>query len=310
MKRFLLYLLFLGFIAFFILEIVLRFFNLSASTMPTANVNGDYLFQPGSSGQWVRGGLGEIKSQYKINAQGFNSLVNYDTIFPNAINVALIGDSYIQGLQTDVDKSIGRQLEEISKRKLIVHEYGRAGANIVDFGLAYQDYVMPKNYDFTFILLTNKDLESNSASFKGRGDKVASEGIFRKVYDEIAVLRYLNINHGLGVQFRELVSNFNFFETYQNKKASDENEEEVATSNNTLDLNKVNLDALDLLDRKVIILYEGEKLDTSFINNFDFNFVKIIHEKLPKDHGFDGHWNENGRYNCANAMFQYIDKSL
>jgi hypothetical protein len=74
-------------------------------------LNNNKLLRPGAEGILVQGGRREVASHYKINQQGINSLKDYTTLDENKIDIAIIGDSYIQGLQVDVEKSIGRILE-------------------------------------------------------------------------------------------------------------------------------------------------------------------------------------------------------
>ena len=50
MKKFLLYTLGWFLIVIGMSEISLRIFDLAAKTMPTKNIDGDYLFEPGRSG--------------------------------------------------------------------------------------------------------------------------------------------------------------------------------------------------------------------------------------------------------------------
>jgi|GEM_PF-3173578 len=301
MKKFILYL--LGWLALVILmlELTLRVFGLAAKTMPTQNVDGNYLFEPGKSGYWVRGGLGEITNYYEINDQGYNSIIDYDRFESENLNIALIGDSYIQGFQTDVRYSVGRQLENILGNNTVVHEYGKAGSTVVDFALTYQQYIKNKDYDFVFILATDKDVKLSRASNIGRGNRVPKKTITRQIYDHVHTLRYLNINHGLGVSFNKLINNGP--ESIARIHDDSASKEDLSKEGY---LNTINNAALDILPSSVIFLHEYDKLCPYFIENYDFQFVKIKHEKQPKDHGFDGHWNKNGRYNCAVAMAKFI----
>lgn len=301
MKKFLIYSAVWLLLVVVSLEISLRVFGLAAQTMPTKNVDNNYVFEPGKSGFWVRGGLKEINSYYAINKQGFNSIVDYTDLDNKNLNIALIGDSYIQGFHTDANYSIGRQLEDMLGPNVVVYEFGRAGGNIVDYGLVYEEYVKNKKYDFIFILATDKDLALEKASFMGKGNRVPGKDLTRKIYDNVHLLRYLNINHGLGVHFNKLINNGpdSIDRIHNNNLSSD-----IITKESYL--NSVNEDALKLLPEDVIFLYEEGRLDDVFIENFDFKFKKVIHSKTPKDHGLDAHWNINGRYNCAKSMAEYI----
>ena len=302
MKSFLKYIAIWLVIVTVVLELTVRIFDLAAKTMPTQNVDGNYLFAPGKSGFWVRGGLGELTNYYEINKQGYNSIIDYDRLDPKNLNIALIGDSYIQGFQTDVRQSIGRQLEDILGDNTVVHDYGKAGSNIVDFSITYNKYVQHKAYDFTFILAGDEDLKQKKPNNMGRGNRIPNKTLSRYIYDNVHILRYLNINHGLGVNFNKLINEGpDSIDRIHKEKVEEVTEEDF--------LNKINLEAIKTLPKSAVFLYEGEKLSPYFIDNFNFEFKKIIHYKRPKDHGFDGHWNKNGRYNCAKAMAEYIKEN-
>ena len=304
MKTFFKYIAIWSLLVILLLELTIRVFDLAAKTNPTQNVDGNYLFAPGKSGFWVRGGLGELTNYYEINKQGYNSIIDYDLVDPENLNIALIGDSYIQGFQTDVRQSIGRQLEDILGDNTVVHEYGRAGSTIVDYTLTYQQYIKNKDYDFVFILATDKDVVLSKASNIGRGNRKPKKTLSRKIYDNFHTLRYLNINHGLGLSFNRLINKGpeSIDRIHRDSASKRELSEEEYLKN-------VNTSALDSLPSSIVFLYEYDKLSSYFIDNFDFNFVEINHIKQPKDHGFDGHWNKNGRYNCAMAMAKYIKES-
>jgi len=296
MKNFLRYIVVTLFFTIVILEIVVRFFALSSHTLPNSIVNGDNLHKPYADDVYLRGGLAEIKGHYVINPQGFNSLKDYSKLPENKIKIAIIGDSYIEGLQVDVEKSIGRIIEEQMKDTVEVHEYGKSDANIVDYGLIYQKYVKGK-YDYVFLWVTNKDLTQKVPGFMGRKDKIIKTNFARKIYQKAHFVRYLNMNHGIQSKVIDIV----------NKRFSPSSKNEYNISNEENFLKKINHDAISSLDESVVILYESEKLNPLFMSYFSFKEVEIIHKRLPKDFGFDLHWNLNGRINIAESIKKYIN---
>lgn len=303
MKNFISYISFLLILVIVCLEITLRIFGLAAKTMPTENIDGNSMFEAGKTGYWIRGGLKEINSFYSINRQGYNSIIDFDDLVESDLNIALIGDSYIQGFHTDVKYSIGRQLEKILGPNVTVHEYGRAGANIVDYALVYKKYVEPKNYDYTFVLATDKDVQLYKASFIGKGDKIPKKNISRTIYDNVHILRYFNINHGLGIHVNNLIKNGP--ESIDRIHGKENNEDNIPKD---VYIKEVNVKALNMLPNKVVFLYEKDRLNPLFIDNFDFEFKEVVHIKKPTNHGLDEHWNINGRYNCAKTMADYINE--
>lgn len=291
MKKFIIYIFVTVFFYLFLLEITTRVFDLSGHTLPEYNLNNNKLLLPGAEGVLVQGGMREVASHYKINQQGFNSLKDYTTLDENKISIAIIGDSYIQGLQVDVENSIGRILEAETLDKVEVHEYGRAGMNIVDYSLIFTQSIKNR-YDYTFILATNKDIVPKKASSMGKGNKIPNSSLMREIYNRSSFIRYLNINHKLSVKLKKTLSSF---------ERSDKEQKKITAIN-------VNLQALKKFDTTCVFLYEKERLDTTLIAPFKLPFVEVKPIYTPINHGFDSHWNLNGRKNCALAIQNYIEK--
>lgn len=291
MKKFIIYIFVTVFVYFFLLEITTRVFDLSGHTLPECNLNNNKLLLPGAEGIIVKGGMREVASHYKINQQGFNSLKDYATLDENKISIAIIGDSYIQGLQVDVENSIGRLLEAETLDKMEVHEYAKAGMNIVDFSSIFTQFIKNR-YDYTFILATDKDIVLKKASSMGKGNKISKNSIMRELYDRSSLIRYLNINHKLSVKIKKTVSFFKNTNKQQNKITAVD----------------VNIQALKQFDSTCTFLYEKGKLDTSLIVPFKLPIIEVKPIYTPINHGFDSHWNLNGRKNCALAIQNYIEK--
>jgi len=295
MRKFLLQIALTSVLFFLGLELATRAFNLSGHTVPTKNIDGDLLLQPGTDSVWVKGGRGEIRSHYVVNKQGYNSLVDYDEKDDHKLRVAILGDSYIEGFQTDVEKSIGRQLESLYKGGVVVHEYGASGANLYDFVLAYEKFVKGR-YDYAFILATDKDLVTSAPSYMGQGNKKPEVGMLRMAYYHSSTLRYLNINQGISQHLRRVLTKTrNYFDAPSHEKQAD-----------TTDLSKVNWDLLARLDDDVVFLYEEGRLSDAVRARLSHPTVRIIHELSPYHHGFDRHWNATGRLNCAMSMRRYL----
>lgn len=296
MKRFILYIFICFVLSLLFLEITVRMFGLVGDNKPKELINNNVLLSPNASGIWVKGGLAEIKSKFKINKQGFNSLIDYDVTNKDALKIAIVGDSFIEGFHTDVDFSIGRQLEDILSQKSVVHEYGIAGANIKDYVLIYNQMLEKKKYDFIFILLGDEDFSSKEASIMSKNNNFKLNSSKLKLYDKLKFINYLNTNHGLQSKTVSLLKNGpESFDRIHKKKS------------NKGSIN-YNYDAILELPKEVVILYDQSFLSDTVIKSFNYNFKKIVHSKLPKDNGFDEHWNKNGRFNCAKSIADYISR--
>ena len=293
MKKFIIYIITSLSLYLILLECTTRVFNLSGHTIPEANLNNNRLRLPNSEGIWIKGGIREISSHYKINNQGFNSLKDYSNIDKNKISIAIIGDSYIEGFQVDVENSIGRILEVETLNSVEVHEYGRAGGNIVDFSQIFDQNIRNK-YKYVFILATDKDMTSNSPYFMGKGSSIPQKSIIREIYNQVFFIRYLNLNHGIAAKLKK---------TFSFTVSPDMKQKKILT-------NDINVSALKEFDDTCIMLYEKERLNIDLIKSFiKLPCIKITHELTPYNHGFDSHWNLNGRKNCALAIKNYIEKT-
>ena len=70
---------------------------------------------PNQTGYWVTGNRRQNVGHYKINNFGYNSV--YDEFNPskNSKEIALVGDSFIQGFHQDYQNSLGQKLEALLK---------------------------------------------------------------------------------------------------------------------------------------------------------------------------------------------------
>ena len=67
-------------------------------------------YLPNQGGHYVTGNRRMKYAKFNINDQGFNSFRAYNPT-ENTTDIALIGDSFIEGFHQDFDKSIGRKIE-------------------------------------------------------------------------------------------------------------------------------------------------------------------------------------------------------
>ena len=264
------------------LEVIIRLLGIAGSTMPNTTIAGEYRLKPGSQGVWVKGPQGNIKSEYNINKQGFNSLIDDYEQDSSELKIALIGDSYIEGLHVNVQSSIGRTVEDIyNESEVSVHEYGISGWNAQNFLQIAKE--KQNEYNLVFVLITDKDLSEKHKSNPRQTDL----SIARRIYDEIHILRYLNINRGILKRIKKIgprVLN---------------GESENIQSN-------INYELIREFPENTIFLYEDSKFLTLPPHGV---FLKIDHVNQPINFGkVDSHWNFNGRLNCARTIVNYLRK--
>jgi hypothetical protein len=265
-----------------LLELLLRIFQFPSHVLPEANVDGDRMLKPGIEGRWSAGGMGEFRGHYRVNAQGWNSVVDYSNTDSTKIRVAIIGDSFIEGLHFDVEQSVGR-IMETKNPQCQVHEYGRSGGNIADYALVYEKWVRG-NYDFVFVLLSDDDLLQGNPNYMSRGEELHGLSTARKLYYSSHLLRYFGLNHGLGIRVREIL-----------------NREDEPAGEDFME--HINHSALGRLEGCTIIC-DRERLHESFRKAYP---CLLINQQLqPFDCGFAGHWNMNGRNNTAHTLLHYM----
>ncbi|MBN1309939.1 MAG: SGNH/GDSL hydrolase family protein [Anaerolineae bacterium] len=138
------------FLTVLLLEVGLRLF-VPVSDMPVVLFDpevGVHL-APEQSGVKAIGAAGQIKGWYHINAEGWNSLHEYsEQKDPGTLRIAVIGDSYVEALQVDVDKAFPALLEHLLQsdpactnyNRVEVYSFGYSGAPLSQY-LSMMRYV-------------------------------------------------------------------------------------------------------------------------------------------------------------------------
>ncbi|WP_341225357.1 SGNH/GDSL hydrolase family protein [uncultured Arcticibacterium sp.] len=99
-------------------------------------------FKPNTEGTMTLGPWAEQPFYWHINNAGWNNLRDYDAD-DNRPLIAVIGDSYIQPIGVDIDKSYPVLLQEKLKAKYRVYQFGMSGAPLSQY-LHMSRYVTAK----------------------------------------------------------------------------------------------------------------------------------------------------------------------
>ncbi|MDG1572717.1 hypothetical protein OZ410_10355 [Robiginitalea sp. M366] len=140
-----------------VLEALVRIFHLYKDT-PARFVDAREVekWRPGQHGYAVTGNRRQNFSEYRINASGYNSAREY-TPDADTLEIALVGDSFIEGFHQDYQASIGRKMEA-RLPGVQVYEYGYAGYDLADELHLLQAYREDfQNIDYTLIYLKFPD---------------------------------------------------------------------------------------------------------------------------------------------------------
>ena len=202
--------------------------------------------------------------------------------------IAIIGDSYIEGLHTSIESSIGRRIEKkLNKNNIEVHEYGISGWNVYNY-LELAKSLQDK-YHSIYILLAETDLMGGVPS---RAKVTGTPNLPRKIYNRSHILRYLNINRGV----------FKRIKLIYHKPTK---EQDIHSSYDQY----ADYQIISKFPDNCIFLYEENKLHPQ--KDIKTKFIQIEHNLVPVDYGLqDRHWNNNGRENCANTITKNIRRRL
>ncbi len=106
----------------------------------------------------------EIRSRFRINSNGWNS--RHDSYqrgkTPGKYRIALIGDSYVEALMVDYDKSLAEQLEQIlGTNGSEVYRFAISGASLSQYLHMLRQEVIKYSPDLVIIVLVHNDFDES-----------------------------------------------------------------------------------------------------------------------------------------------------
>ena len=269
---------------------------------------------PGSTGYSVTGNRNQNFSEFRINEDGFNSKNEFNPT-EKGYEVALIGDSFIEGFHQDYYISTGEKIEERTN-DISVYEYGYAG-----YDLANQMHLI-NAYKDQFSLIDKIVIYLNYESDLSRGEyspnhdriRMLNSTIF-KIRDNIKLLAY-GSKIGILESFKRLAQGKAFNEPKRGYQENDVklSKEEISTQDrNRLD-NFKNLISLYGFDKnKTVILLDSRKTSENFLKYCKNEGIEVI-DFAPAFKAstksttliYDHHWNEHGRDLIADTVANYL----
>lgn len=290
------------------LEILVRIFHLY-NDMPERYVDANNINKwiPGQTGYTVYGNRVQNMAAYHINESGYNSYREFKPT-EDKFELALIGDSYIEGFHQDYYSSIGKRIEnEIPG--IEVYEYGHSSNDMAD-----QLYLVAQNaahFDkidkIVFYIKFENDLSRDEYRH------IAHQPRFMTLRNS-KLLEY-SINIGLMDPMKDLVADIRNIGQRKNvfKKTDPKSDEE---------LEGIRIDNFDkLIERygfdkeKSAILLDSRITPQSFIDHLralDIDFIDFA-STFEKSGGsrrttliYDKHWNNFGRKLIAGLLTDYI----
>ena len=303
-----------------IVEIVVRVFHLYTEDPPRYIDEFDVEKRvPGNKGYAVTGNRNQNYSRFSINNTGFNSHREF-TPTKDKFEIALVGDSFIEGFHQDFDDSTGKKIEDrVSNSE--VYEYGYSGydlANQMHLIKAYK-----KDFDLIdeIVIYLNYENDLKRGVYEPNYDrlKLVNSTSF-KIRDNIKILAY-GSKIGVLEPLKRLVSG-KAFEEPKNGYQTNEIKSMDEDKQKTIDLQRieifkslVNLYGFD--KSKTSILLDSRKTSQRFLDYCNTNAITIIdfadnlkNSKKATTLIYDWHWNNHGRNLIASTIADYINTKI
>jgi len=267
---------------------------------------------PNQNGHSVTGNRRQNFSEFKINNSGFNSYREFEPT-EDKVEVALVGDSFIEGFHQHYYNSIGKKIENIIPG-IEVYEYGYAGYDMAD------QLHLIHEYQDTFKWIDHVVLGIKFSNDLTRGEyeviqsRMKLESPLYRALREIKLLVYAQ-NIGALDPVKKLLSTITSGGR-KKKKKKEKTIDQVREEEQTFIENFENLITLYDFDKKrYTFLLDSENTSTTFLNYLKINGYTYIDfapkfaiEKRPKTLIYDKHWNNYGRTLIAELIANYIEQ--
>ncbi|MEX0314948.1 MAG: hypothetical protein AB3N18_12290 [Allomuricauda sp.] len=292
-----------GLFIFLALELLVRLFHLY-NDMPDWYLAEDNTYKrvPGQVGYAVYGNRKQKASQYRINQAGYNSFREFDPT-EEGIEVAILGDSFIEGLHQDYRNSIGKKIER-QLEDIHVYEYGHSNFDMADLMFLAQankadfDKIDLIIFEFKFgddLLRNEYKLEQRKVVFPLlRRSKLLTYLLDIGMVDPVKrFLRKLNIGQAPRTQaeYNKDVTYLNNFKQLIDRYGIDKSKTVIL-----LDTRKTPNIFLEFLQRENIDMID---YGATFENSKDMHTTLV----------FDQHWNDHGRNLIAIEIVNYLKKT-
>ena len=321
-----------------LLEVAVRLF-LPVSDVPDTTFDpqlGNH-YVPDQTGEFIKAHGEEIRASYRINSSGWNSTRDYADQKPDDVfRIAVIGDSYVEALQVDVDQSFPALLEKRLNTKaggVEVYSYGHSGANLVQYLAVLRHAACRTHPDLVVVNIVPNDMQESlqgfsrvdnwslrhtAAGFEEVPPKKPESLWLRRLVRHFALARYLIVN--LEIQRGAGVVEEWFRGDLQRSKAGAGSS--PLGDRDTLDefLRHVLgglLKAANGCDARLLLVvspdcFNPELLDVAgelgvwVVDLADVFTAAREAEKKPHKFELDGHWNRHGHSLVADAIKTWL----
>jgi len=299
---------------FIALELIVRVFHLY-DQYPQFIINDKNVktYAPNQEGYTVTGNRVMNFAQYHINKSGFNSYREF-TPSKNKTDVAIIGDSFIEGLHQNYNNSIGKKLESKLNDGTEVFEYGHSGYDLADqlhLIAAYKEKFELIDYVIIYMKFEN-DLQRDF--YEPDQYWIDSQYFLTsRIQNKIKLFNYVG-NIGLFEPLREFKTKLLSFRNNTDTNVHvAENPKTTSKELKYLENFKKLIETYGFDKNKTAILLDSRTTSKSFLNYCDtmqytyLDFGKVFEKsKTPTTLIYDMHWNNHGRDLIASVVSNYI----
>lgn len=213
-------------ICFLIAEFVVFRFFIPACDQPHYKFDRRFKvlhFEPNCTGLYTDGRFAEVRGHWRANNFGWNSEIDYiPGIGQKQPLVAIIGDSYVEGLQVEVNQRFPGVLRRLLGQDPLVYSFGISGAPLSQY-LQMTRYVDRVFHPQTLVILVvHNDFDESLANLRSKPvflQLVPRNGSFAEVPPtpfgssvllrlcrQSAVFRYVELNCQVSALIRDQVS--------------------------------------------------------------------------------------------------------
>ncbi len=302
-----------------ILEILVRLCYLGKDT-PSRWVDSYQVekWKPNQQGMSVTGNRRQNFSKYNINKAGFNSYREFIPS-PHATEVALVGDSYIQGFHQDYTNSIGKKIEQ-QLPTVAIYEYGYAGYDFADQMHLIDAYKNDfKHIDHVIIYIKfSEDLQRGI--YNVRIERLALESPKNKLLRSSKLLLYAKNIGVLDPPKRWIRRMLSYLTPSAPQKTSNTSEQKKIKPQkeiNYLENFKQLVSTYHYNKQRYTLLLDTADtpaLFLTYLKEHQFPYIDINEVLAPAIQPttliYDQHWNDHGRTLIAGQIATYLQKIL
>tara|TARA_R110000868_G_scaffold293806_2_gene554304 strand:- start:15010 stop:15975 length:966 start_codon:yes stop_codon:yes gene_type:complete len=305
-----------GLLILLALELLVRIFHLhNERPLRYADTKNVEKWVPNQTNFAITGNRKQNIGRYYINNFGFNSV--HENYIPNenSKEIALVGDSFIEGFHEDYTNSLGQQIEKNIKG-LKVLEFGYAGYDLADELHLVKAYgELFNNIDHTFIYLRYEDdIDRNSYELSSR---LSLDTPLNRLIKKIKLLVYLkdigafNSIKQIPSRFKSIISRR--IEPQKEKLSTELHNKAMLADSIKLENFKMLLNTYPIDKNKYTFLLDKSKCSTSFLAYLDSNGYSTLdlnkalgNSEHPTTLIYDQHWSKHGRSLVAKLLIDYI----